>query len=57
VLDRNATGSAAADAIADWRRVLRVVMAVMSRTCGCDDILIVKEWPPTSHLESKFVTL
>lgn len=52
-LDRNATaGSAAADAIEDWRRVLRMVIAAMTRTCGRVDTLIVKEWPPTNYIIS-----
>jgi hypothetical protein len=56
VLDRKATaGSRPGDAIADWRRVLLMVIGAVTRTCGPVDTLIIKEWPPTNYIISEIL--
>src|SRR5262249_35710816 len=50
-----APGSGAADAIADWRRVLQMVIAATSRTCDRADTLIIKEWPPSNYIISEIM--
>lgn len=52
LLDRNLVArSKGAAGIADWQRVLRLVLFAMSRS-GRGDNVIIKEWPPSNYIIS-----